>query len=241
MCDTLHWKHGMGVLAVPEVIMRCNVFLMYRKLAGYFPVCSWLWVATVFIKCRTTMLAFSWVVEITDNSLKLWLGASRPGYDRTTPYGSLMCELTWALVSGVSKLMGTLHVGCMLVASRKWFSTHKCGRPWCQFERCQHGISMESNSTASIYGFCMCLWMDLGHSHWEGPDVCKSCKWNADLNEAWHTRKAGRSVDVMLVKSYRNQMDKLSRLLQRWRNIKKGLNTCTMSVWHQWASVVQIK
>lgn len=31
------------------------------------------------------------------------------------------------------------------------------------------------------------------------------------------------SVDVMLVKSYQNQMDKLSRLLQRWLSIKKGI------------------
>lgn len=67
--DKLLWRQGTAVPEIPNIITQQTIFSLCGKLVGHLPVCRWLHVAMVVIKCRASMVTQGCDVEVTDTLL----------------------------------------------------------------------------------------------------------------------------------------------------------------------------
>uniref|UniRef100_A0A5S6QUG1 Reverse transcriptase domain-containing protein n=1 Tax=Trichuris muris TaxID=70415 RepID=A0A5S6QUG1_TRIMR len=68
--DTLQWKRGGELSALPKKLTRRSVFSYCGELVGHYPVCSWLRVATAFVKRQVNSATSRWDEPIRDNMIR---------------------------------------------------------------------------------------------------------------------------------------------------------------------------
>ena len=69
----LFWKRDNEVADVPNELTRKSVFSYCGKLVGHYPVCSWLRVATAFIKRRANDVTERWDDTIASEEIRTLL------------------------------------------------------------------------------------------------------------------------------------------------------------------------
>ena len=67
--DSPWWKWGSNVPEINRIVNHQYILTLCGKLVGHFPVCSWLRVATAFIKHQTSVPTKNWDNEVRDASL----------------------------------------------------------------------------------------------------------------------------------------------------------------------------
>ena len=157
---------------------KFDIYFPFTGNVGYFPVCNWLGVATVFIKLRVSIVTKRWDEEVRDAYLGSHVGWNNDQSLWSGPcWGRLMYEWQWEEGLGRCKFYGhgsgirskwKNRQRCLLVASNQ-----RCQAYWSDWTRCntqrhQSGSSKAGNNVAFGHWFSMCTSVVFWHNDWEG-------------------------------------------------------------------------